>query len=131
MNKLLRFIEQDWCPFIIYWNIRRIVRFYKNIKTGIKNLIKWLPIIWRDRDWDHLFLTELLEAKIKFMRKSFADNQNYVGWEDAVKSMDEALKYLALINRPDYYGRNSDIQQEVLRRELFVLLEKELAKWWW
>jgi len=40
---------------------------YYNITNGIKNLWKWLPIVWGDRDWDHYYLYKLLNFKFKNM----------------------------------------------------------------
>jgi hypothetical protein len=42
-----------------------------NIKTGIKNLITWAPIIWRDKQWDHYFLFEIMNKKLSLMEKFF------------------------------------------------------------
>ena len=39
---------------------------HKDIKQGFKNLWKWLPVIWKDRDWDTHFIYELLKKKLEF-----------------------------------------------------------------
>jgi hypothetical protein len=36
-------------------------------------LIRWIPIIWNDRDWDYHYLLKVLRAKIGFMYKSTQD----------------------------------------------------------
>lgn len=41
--------------------------FFRNIKLGIPNLIKWAPVIWKDRDWDQYFLYVILQFKLKQM----------------------------------------------------------------
>ena len=33
---------------------------------GVKNLWRWFPTIWRDRDWDEHYIYELLLKKIEF-----------------------------------------------------------------
>ena len=38
---------------------------HKDIKQGFKNLWKWLPVIWKDRDWDTHFIYELLKKKLE------------------------------------------------------------------
>nr|WP_315196822.1 hypothetical protein [uncultured Flavobacterium sp.] len=38
---------------------------HKEIYRGIKNLIYWFPIIWKDRDWDQRYIYEILETKIE------------------------------------------------------------------
>ena len=41
-------------------------RFYhKDFIQGVKNIWKWLPIIWKDRDWDHSYIYNILQHKLK------------------------------------------------------------------
>lgn len=40
----------------------------RNIKYGIENLIKWFPIVVRDRDWDFYFLLAIMKFKIQNMQ---------------------------------------------------------------
>lgn len=44
----------------------------RNIKQGIKNIIYWLPIIWKDRNYDHTFIYEILKHKL-------TSQANYIG----------------------------------------------------
>jgi len=37
----------------------------RNFIYGIKNLIKWFPIIYKDRDWDTFYIYEILRFKLK------------------------------------------------------------------
>jgi len=43
----------------------------RDFQTGIKNLITWFPIIWKDRQWDHYFLLTILSKKLKLMEDYF------------------------------------------------------------
>jgi hypothetical protein len=38
---------------------------FKELKRGVINIWKWLPIIWRDRDWDHFYIYQILEFKLR------------------------------------------------------------------
>ena len=42
---------------------------------GVKNLIKWFPVIWRNRDWDHTFIYDILTFKLEQQAK-------YIGGKD-------------------------------------------------
>ena len=45
-------------------------QFYpKDFKSGVKNLWYWLPIIWKDRNWDHQFIFDILSHKLKAQSK--------------------------------------------------------------
>lgn len=37
---------------------------FNDFIKGVKNLIKWFPIVWRDRDWDDYYIFEILKFKI-------------------------------------------------------------------
>ena len=49
--------------------------FFRNIKR----LFYWLPIIWKDRDWDEHFFLIILRHKLKSMHKFFEKNAHFVG----------------------------------------------------
>lgn len=39
---------------------------FNSLKIGVRNLIIWFPIIWKDRNWDHSFILIILQHKLKF-----------------------------------------------------------------
>ena len=49
----------------------KIKQFFKRIY----NLYRWFPIIWRDQDWDHSFIYEILKFKLK-------NQAEYIGHHD-------------------------------------------------
>ena len=46
--------------------------------NGIKNLIKWFPIIWKDRDYDFVFIYRIFKFKIKKQAKFLKGNSIFV-----------------------------------------------------
>lgn len=60
---------------IYYWIYRlfkwSLPKFWKDLKRGIKNLIYWFPVIYKDWDWDYSYLYELEYHKLKSMCNSF------------------------------------------------------------
>lgn len=115
---------------------------------GIKNLIHWFPIIWKDRDYDHAYIEVMLEHKLKAMYKRFSDkNATYVNWESehAAKAL-KALNICVIIlerRREEFYILNlydkyfdADNVQQVAAIEdrdwklLHTLMEKYML-WWW
>jgi hypothetical protein len=59
----------------IKWWIKD-ARFYPSeFMSGVKNLWKWFPVIWKDRDWDHNYIFEVLKFKI-------SNQSNYIGGHD-------------------------------------------------
>jgi len=47
----------------------------KDFYNGIKKLVYWFPIIWKDRDWDDHYIFEVLKHKLKSQAK-------YIGHRD-------------------------------------------------
>jgi hypothetical protein len=121
------------------------IRYFKN---SIKNLIKWFPIIWNDRDWDSAYIEEMLLFKLNNMYKRFSDpNATYVDWDS--KHAKPALKALKLCiqileRRQDNYYTNywwsrgqedKDLmissQLEQRDWKLFCLMMEKYFGYWW
>ena len=49
--------------------------YHKDFIEGIKNLWKWFPVIWRDRDWDTNFIYEIIKVKLE-------NQAEYIGGKD-------------------------------------------------
>lgn len=47
--------------------LNKIKGWFYDIKNGICNIFKWLPVIWKARDWDHAYIWNLLYHKLIFM----------------------------------------------------------------
>ena len=61
------------------WRIRMFFR-------KIKNLWRWFPTIWKDEDWDHSFIVDILIKKLEHQRDYQIFNGNSV---DNLKYADE------------------------------------------
>jgi len=51
--------------------ISKIKQVLYNLKYGILNIVKWIPVIWKDRQWDKYYLYEILHFKLSLMEKHF------------------------------------------------------------
>ena len=82
-----------WHRFLLYWKFE--YRYYpRNFVRGVKNLIKWGPIIWKDRDWDDSFLFEIIKFKILNMSESHGKTMTYVGSQRNVEIMDTIVRLI-------------------------------------
>jgi hypothetical protein len=43
---------------------RKIRDIWHDFKNGIKSLIIWFPAIWKDRQWDHMYIYQILRKKL-------------------------------------------------------------------
>ena len=39
--------------------------YHKDFIRGVKNLWKWLPVVWKDRDWDPSYIYKILQFKLE------------------------------------------------------------------
>ena len=91
-----------WQRFLLFWKFR--YQYYpRNFIVGVGNLIKWAPVIWKDRDWDQHYILEVLKFKIKKTANLFEKNQRFVGWESQVHYMRICEKLIELI-QDEYYS---------------------------
>ena len=60
----------------------------RNLPYNIKNIFGWSKILWNNFDWDHDFLLEILEYKLKKMKKYF-DTSRFLDEEGYNKTVSE------------------------------------------
>ena len=118
--------------------------FLLYFKRGIRSSIKWFPIIWKDLDFDHWFMFEILKHKISFMEKTLEDT--FIGSEKVTPKMKLCVLLIERIQADEYYENASRcpfmkqgtadyihhgdgmIDQDL--KMLFTIMEKECLKWW-
>lgn len=71
--------------------ISNLKYFIKQNILNIRRIIKYIPLIWKDRDWDYGFLLELEKAKLTNMLEYFKTSDIII--EDDKK---EIIKYIKL-----------------------------------
>jgi hypothetical protein len=116
---------------------------------GIKNLWRWLPIVWQDRDYDFYYIQKALHFKLKNTYYFFTSKDSVTNWdfEDQKKSLKALRICITILDRQlnDFYilelvpedGFDSaDEAKKVIaveqrdERILGALLGKYLT-WWW
>jgi len=119
---------------------------YYNIKRGIKNLIRWFPIIWNDRDFDNYYIEVMMYEKLRNTYNFFVSENSITNWDvpEQSKSL-QALKICVTIlerKQNEYYimvASNLDNIREVENirkceeRDMKVfgkLFGKYLPYWW-
>lgn len=126
------FIRNFFQGMLSWYRGLYIRRLYRIKIHGIRNLIRWFPVIWNDRDYDWEFVLKIIEKKIVFMRGDFANSKFYVGWEKDVASMDKVLDLIDKIKK-DKYAPTEHGTKEKERdwSNLFDCLKENLRYWWW
>lgn len=84
--------------------MKKILNKLRSFKIGIKNIFVWMPIIYRDRNWDYSFLLIMLEHKLKLMEKTFENGDELfsVGAEVVHSEIKMTREALTRILEQDY-----------------------------
>jgi hypothetical protein len=95
---------------ILWWKFEG--RYYhKDLYKGIKNLIKWFPVIWRDRDWDHRYIFDILEHKLKSQAKYIGKYGNHLSAERDAEIMLTCVRLMGLVGDEYYQSEYQDYHQ--------------------
>ena len=81
---------------------------YREIKIGIKNIWYWLPIIWKDRNWDSHYIFEIMIHKIKAQSKYIGERGMHTRAERDAEIMMTCVRLMALIQDDFYSSEYSD-----------------------
>jgi hypothetical protein len=57
---------------------------FRDFYRRVKNVLRWLPTIWKDRDWDNSYITEILIKKLEFTRDFYLSGKAYSAEADKV-----------------------------------------------
>jgi len=76
--------------------------YHKDLYRGIKNLIKWFVVIWKDRDWDSYYIFRIMEHKLKLQAKGIAKRDIHVNAKRDAEVMMTCVRLMEKI-REGYY----------------------------
>jgi hypothetical protein len=79
----------------LHWRIKYFL-------TGVKNIFKWMPTIYHDRDWDGNFILKILQKKIEFQRKELVNANRHMGIDRDNRYMTLALNLLERVMEEHY-----------------------------
>jgi hypothetical protein len=99
----------------IWWKIRRWWRWeakytYRNTKEGIKNIFRWFPIVWKDRDWDTHYIWEVFKFKLKNQAKYIGNRNIHTSAKRDAEIMTLCVKLMDKIQNEYYSSEYTDFQ---------------------
>ena len=77
--------------------------YHKDFINGVKNLIKWFPIIWRDRDWGPENIYTILQHKLELQAEGIAKRDILVSSQRQAEIMRTCINLIQKI-KEDYYS---------------------------
>ena len=59
-------------------NIRRYFPvWFNDFCYGIYNIFRWMPVIYKDRDWDDYYITKIFQKKIEYQRNYIVSHDRH------------------------------------------------------
>ena len=131
-----------------YWRLNRWFRWefkyqHKYIKYGVKNLYKWFWVIWKDRDWDHHYIFEVLKFKLEKQADHLAENGFHNNAQRDAELMMTCVQLIDKLQNEYYYDelcksgvRSYEAVQIVIakhkkaKRLLFKIMNERIESWW-
>jgi hypothetical protein len=77
-------------------------------KRGVKNLIYWFPIIWKDRNWDSNFIFEIMKHKLSAQADYIGRRDFHTRAQLDAKRMRLCVKLMKLVQDEFYSLEYSD-----------------------
>ena len=100
----------------------------RNFIQGIKNLIRWFPVIWKDRDYDDHFIWELLKFKIRNQAEYIGSKDRYVSAKRDAEIMMLCYRLMDDIQHEHYQSEYSDYHES---KSIFTPSEKFPGHYEW
>lgn len=85
--------------------------YHKDVYNGVKNLIKWFPVIWRDRNWDQSYIYTILQKKLELHAEGIAKRDILVSSQRDAEVMRTSARLIQRIKDGYYEGEYSDYHQ--------------------
>ncbi len=80
----------------LHWKIRYFL-------TGVKNIFRWIPTLYKDRDWDSWYIYNILQKKIEYQRKEIINANRHTQIDGDNRDMTITLNLLERV-KEDYYS---------------------------
>jgi hypothetical protein len=73
---------------------------FRDFRDGMRNLYRWIPVIWKTKDWDRSFLLEMMIRKLRYHRDYQAKHGHIAEPRNSeiVRSMSECLELLEKVS---------------------------------
>jgi hypothetical protein len=119
-----------------------------DLTHGIANVIRWIPVIWHDEDYDWAYLARIMEYKLRRMSKD-TKNWHVVGAEKDGREMLVCAELLRRLQRgwmgywtnaekrfgesfekAKYIGKLAEEQEREDKALLGRIIGRHLNHWW-
>ena len=94
-----------------HWRIRYFI-------GGIKNIFRWIPTLYKDKDWDEWYIYSILQKKIEFQRKEIIYANRHMQVDRDNRDMTIVLNLIERVKEEHYGSEYLDYSESKFRFEL-------------
>ena len=94
-----------------FYGLRKFGRF-------IKRLFRWLPVLWRQEEWDYGYIYDILDVKLKELRDCIAKDDIHADAPTCLRQINICLKYLDRYRNADNYIKFPDEKPRIVNSRL-------------
>ena len=99
-KKLIVPNDSAWSRDVLWRSLHWRIRYFI---TGVKNIFRWAPTLYKDKDWDSWYIYNILQKKIEYQRKEIINANRHTDIDRDNRDMTIALNLLERV-KEDYYG---------------------------
>ena len=100
--------------------------YHKEFARGVKNLWRWFPVIWKDRDYDGHYIYELIRVKLNNQAKYIGGRDRHTTAKRDAEKMRLVAKLIKLQQDDFYHMEYMDYQ----KKEYEFVPTDETKKWY-
>lgn len=121
--------------------------WFRDFISGIKNLFVWFPVVWKDQQWDHVYLYYFMNKKLRLMEKFYEEGNTFsLGAPRTLREIKTCRVLLDRMIKDDYLPDSflDEIDRKKCKRMvdhaemqhkqdidlLFKLMAKHVRGWW-
>ena len=82
---------------------QKIKEWPRQIRYGLKNLVLWFPVIWNDRNWDHIFIYQILRHKLHLTEQLIRNHGHHVNHIEDANKIKTCVLLLDRLIKDDYH----------------------------
>lgn len=94
--------QEIFYKYLVDWWRGPIYRCYSQTRS----IIRWLPILWKDRNWDHWYILEILKHKIRFQREHITKENRHASAHRDGRNMRIAEALIDRIQKCEYVNKD-------------------------
>ena len=93
--------------------IRSVYYFFRcDIPYGVRNLIRWFFIIWRDRDWDPVYIYDILGKKLEFQSEHIRSQDRHTTAQEDADRMDRCVELIGRLREQSCFDEEMTAHED-------------------